>query len=363
MTQDPSSATNRRPPVRIALMGMGLIGREHAKLLDEHPETELVAIVDVSAEAGAYAQAHGIPLFSDVERMLDAVAPDGAIIALPNRMHVEAGLACAARGIPFLVEKPVADNVEAAFDLVRAAEAAGVRTMVGHHRRHSPDIREAKRAIARGDLGRVVTLSGMSLARKHDDYFDVAWRRESGGGPLLINAIHDIDCFRYLLGEIDTVEAIASSAVRGFAVEDTVAVAMRFASGALGTFMLSDAVPSPWFWETASSQALYFPHHPADAFFIGGTKASLAIPSLTLWGHEPGGDWRTKLVSSRLPLTMRSAYVAQVDNMVGVFRGEAEPVIDVRDGAMTVAATLAIARSAAEGRPVRIADTLPPGAA
>ena len=94
-------------------------------------------------------------------------------------------------------------------------------------------------------------------------------------------------------------QAIASSHARGLDVEDTVAVTMRFESGALGTYLLSDAVPSPYFWDTASGQALYFPGQPepVDSYVIGGRSGSLAIPSLDLWAHEPGGDWRDPITA------------------------------------------------------------------
>ena len=228
----PGSDRSRHPTVtgvRIALLGAGLIGREHAALVAAHPAASLVAIADPAAEAVGLAASLGAQHYDDYEQMLDEVAPDGVIVALPNTLHVDAGLACIARGIPVLVEKPIADTVASAMRLVEAGEEAGIPVLVGHHRRHGSDIREAKRAIESGELGRIVAINGIAAVAKHDTYFDADWRRLPGGGPLLINAIHDIDCFRTLCGEIESVQAIGSSAVRGHAVEDTVAVALQFA--------------------------------------------------------------------------------------------------------------------------------------
>ena len=75
----------------------------------------------------------------------------------------------------------------------------------------------------------------MTLFDKPEDYFEAAWRRQSGGGPLLINLVHDLDVLRHLVGEIESVRAFTSSATRGFEVEDTASVAIRFASGVLGS--------------------------------------------------------------------------------------------------------------------------------
>jgi len=345
-----------REPLRIALLGAGLIGREHAALIAAHPRATLAGIADLTPEAQAFAASLGAACHLDYRRMLDTVRPDAAIVALPNRLHLEAGLACIERRIPVLIEKPIADSVAAAMQLVAAGEAAGVPILVGHHRRHSPDIREAHRAIGRGDLGPLVAVAGLCVIRKHDHYFDVDWRRRPGGGPLLINAIHDVDCLRHLCGEIDRVQAFGSSAVRGLEVEDTVAVSMRFDSGALGTFLLTDAAPSPYFWETASAQALYFPGQPGDAYVVAGRRATLTVPSLDLWRHDADGDWRDPLVRRHLHAAHTSCYVAQLDNLIAVARGEAAPLVSGRDGALTLAATLAIARAMAEERTVPVAE-------
>lgn len=345
-------------PVRVALLGAGIIGREHVTLIRNHPQTELAGIADMSAEAKALAAEIGVPIFSDYRTMLDEVRPDGAVIALPNQLHLEAGLACVERRIPMLVEKPIADSVAAARRLVEAGEKAGVPMMVGHHRRHSPDIREARRAIQEGLLGEIVAVSGVCYFKKHDSYFDAEWRRQPGGGPLLINLIHDIDCFRFLCGDIESVQAIASNKVRQFAVEDTAAVAMSFESGALGTFMLSDCVPSPYVWDVGSGQALYFPSQPEDSYYIGGRNASLAVPTLDLWRHENGGDWRDPLVRHHLSTDRSSCYVNQLGNFIAMVRGEAEPVVTGRDGMMTLATTLAVGRAASERREVKVSEML-----
>lgn len=343
-------------PVRIALLGAGLIGSSHARLVAEHPAAVLAAVADPADRARALAEELAVVWFDDYERMLDAAAPDGAIVALPNTLHVQAGLACVARGIPVLVEKPIADTVGSALRLVEAAEAARVPILVGHHRRHGWDMREARRAIDAGALGRLVAINGLSLVRKHESYFDVDWRRRPGGGPLLINAIHDLDCFRFLCGEIESVQAFTSSAARGHAVEDTVAVALRFANGVLGSYLLSDAAPSPYFWEIAAEQSLAFPHQAEDCYYVAGEKGTLAVPSLRLWQHDGGGDWRDPLAARSLPTDRKSCYVAQLDNLIGVIRREQEPVVSGREGALTLAATLAVVRAASETRAVTVAE-------
>jgi predicted dehydrogenase len=342
---------------RLALLGAGLIGREHASLIAAHSSAELVGIADSSPAAQEYAGSLGLPLHADYAAMLDELRPDGAIVALPNHLHVPAGLACIEHGIPCLVEKPIADTIEAANLLVAASEQRGVPVLVGHHRRHSPDIREARRVVQEGQLGQLVAVNGMCWFDKPDPYFDAEWRRIEGGGPLLINLIHDIDSLRFICGEIDSVRAFTSNAVRGFAVEDTASVAIRFESGVLGTFSISDAVASPWSWEFTSAQALYFPHQPGAYLFLGGRKASLSVSDMYLWRHpEPGGHWQHPFIREHRPLDPSCAYVNQLDHFLAVIDGVATPAITARDGMLTLAATLAVAISAREDRTVSVCE-------
>ena len=87
-------------------------------------------------------------------------------------------------------------------------------------------------------------MHGHFWVTKPDEYFDVAWRLAKGGGPVFLNLIHDIDLFRYLLGEIVSVQAEESNAVRGHPVEDTAVILLRFASGALGSITAVDTIAS-----------------------------------------------------------------------------------------------------------------------
>ena len=344
--------------VRIALLGAGLIGREHARLITAHAGAELAGIADIGPAAAAFAAGLGVPLYPDYRTLLAEAKADAAIVALPNALHREAGQAVIAAGLPVFMEKPVADTIAAAQALVAAGKAANIPIQVGHHRRHAPDIQRAKAAIGEGRLGRILAVNGMWMAKKPRDYFDVAWRREPGGGPMLINLIHDIDLLRYLCGTIESVQAMSANSARGLAVEDTVGVLMRFASGALGTFTLSDAVPSPYGWDTAACQALYLAHQPGDCFFIGGEKATLSVPSMDLWRHEDDGDWRDPLTRTHLAHDHASCYVRQLDNFLAVVRGQASPLIDGEDGMMTLATVAAIERATRTGAVVSVAEML-----
>lgn len=344
-------------PLRIAVIGAGLIGKRHLAVLAADRAYEAI-VADPSPAAEALAREAGVPYWTDYERMLDEAKPDGAVVATPNQLHVAAGLACIARKVPVLIEKPIADSLGEALQLVRAADAAGVVVLTGHHRRHNPILRRAAEAIRNGEVGRVTAVVALWLSRKPDAYFDVAWRKEPGGGPVLINGIHEIDVLRMLCGEIDSVRAQTANGARGFPVEDTAAAVLTFKSGALGTVILSDAVSSPWSWEWGSYENSIWPHESQNCYLVTGTRGSLAIPSLELWWHEAGQGWTDPLTRRRMPYVPADAYVEQMRNFAAVIRGEAEPVVSGWEGTRTLAGTLAITQSARTGRPVAIEDML-----
>jgi predicted dehydrogenase len=343
----------------LVLIGTGLIGREHARLILSHPEAELVAICDPSSESQHFAASLGVPHYAEWDAMLDQVKPDGAIIALPNQLHEPVALSCISRNIACLIEKPIAETLPAAWHITLAAEQSGTPVLVGHQRRHSPDIRAAKQTIEAGDLGPLVAVNGMTLFDKPNDYFNAEWRTKAGGGVLLINLIHDIDVLRYLVGEIDSIRAFTSTASRGFEVEDTASLAIKFENGTLGTFIISDSAVSPWAWEYTSGQALYHPTQPGACLFLAGRKAALSVSDMYMWRHAHEHEhWQHPLVREHRAPERSLTYVNQLDHFIQVIHRKAAPLISARDGMSTLAATLAVSRAGREDRAISVTGLL-----
>src|SRR5438128_2128422 len=156
-------------PTRIAVIGAGLIGRKHLGILKDDPAFEVAGIADPAPQAAAYARENGFAYFKDTEALLDKAKPDGVIIANPNALHRETALACIARKIPTLVEKPLADTLADARIIADAAAQANVPVLTGHHRRHNPIMQAAREFVASGALGKLVAVTGTWLHRKPDD--------------------------------------------------------------------------------------------------------------------------------------------------------------------------------------------------
>jgi predicted dehydrogenase len=342
--------------VAIAVAGAGLIGREHIRVVRESEGARLAAIVDPSPAAGEIAQQAAVPLYRSLGELFDRAKPDGVILGTPNQLHVEQGLECIRAGVPALVEKPVATSVTEGERFCRAVEAAHAKILVGHHRIHSPILAKAREIVQRGTLGPIVGVIGSALFYKPDDYFDQApWRREPGGGPILLNMIHEVGNLRALCGEIVAVQAFASNATRRHAVEDTVAINLRFASGALGTFLLSDTAASPRSWEQTSQENKRYPTYPdEDCYVIAGTDGSLAVPTMRLktYARKDDRSWWKPFRTGVAEVVRADPLARQVEHFCAVIRGDAKPLVSARDGLQNLRVTEAIVEAARTGRTV-----------
>ncbi|MGI5132243.1 Gfo/Idh/MocA family protein [Pseudonocardia sp. CA-107938] len=342
---------------RIAVVGAGLIGRRHIEELVASTEADLTAVVDPGPAGPVLAAQHGVPLHHSLAELLAGDRPDGVILATPNRMHVDGGLECVAAGVPVIVEKPIGDSIDGATRLVEAGDRAGVPIMTGHHRNHSPVMAAARAAVASGALGDIVAVTGTALFHKPDGYFDVndGWRRRPGGGPILLNLIHDVNCLMSLAGDIVRVQATTSSATRGFPVEDTAAMVFTFANGALGTFLLSDTAASPRSWEQTSGENADYPTHPdEDCYHLAGTRGSLSVPSLRLRDYPGERSWYEPFRTSTIPVVHGDPLANQIAHFADVIRGTAEPVCSGRDGLAALRVVDAVLEAARTARAVGI---------
>ncbi|QHE86939.1 Gfo/Idh/MocA family protein [Hydrogenophaga sp. BPS33] len=343
---------------RIAVAGAGLIGQAHIRVLQASPMCALSAVVDPSPAAATLAAQAGVPLFASLDQLLAQNRPDGVLLATPNALHVPQALQCIAAGLPTLVEKPIATTVADAQALVDATENVGAKVLIGHHRAHSPIMAKAREVIASGRLGRLVGVMGSATFFKPDHYFDDSpWRREIGGGPILINMIHEVHNLRMLCGEIVSLQAIASSATRGFPVEDTVAINLRFANGTLGSFMLSDTAACARSWEQTSQENTAYPSHgDEDCYVIAGTHGSLSVPTMRLKSYPRDEDrsWWKPFEECTVDMVRDDPLKLQIEHFGAVVRGEAPPLVSARDGLQNLKVTDAISQAVRSGGVVEV---------
>ena len=346
--------------VQLGLIGMGLIGTAHARTLQKVDECGLVAVADVDENYREPTEALGAKYYRDYEEMIGKERLQGVIIATPNHLHAPMGIACAERGLHLFVEKPVTSNLTDADQLIDAAKRNNVRILVGHQRRFNARVEKARDVVRGGELGKLVGATITWALLKPAEYFEgpFAWRRNKGGGPILINLIHEIDNLRYICGEIREVFAMTSNKVRNFSIEDTAGITFRFANGAVGTAFVSDCVPSLSAYEATTGENPLIPNDFGNCYHFYGTDASLLFPQLKkLFYSDPARlGWHYPITEQGVKVSHEDdPYVKEFRHFAKVIRGEESPRISGEDGRRTLEVTLAIQRSGETGQPVRLA--------
>lgn len=344
--------------VTIAVAGVGAMGRRHVELVQASTDCDLIAIVDPFPADPAYLASVGVAQFFSLAQLFAHQVPDGVILATPNVLHVEHAMACIEANVAVLVEKPVAHSVEEGRRLAERLAQTHARLLVGHHRAHSPILECARQIIREGVLGDLVAVQGSAMFYKPDDYFDAApWRRQVGGGPILINLIHEIGNLRSLCGEIVAVQAMQSNAARGFPVEDTVCIGLRFENGMLGSFMLCDSAASARSWEQTSRENADYPFYDdEDCYVISGKNGSLSVPTMRLktYTRTEHRSWFEPFERHTAAVKLRDPLELQLEHFCAVIRGETEPLVSVNDGLSNLIIVDAIAEAARTGRIINI---------
>ena len=341
-------------PVRIGVIGVGFMGRQHVEFIHAASGAELSAVADPAAAEGSF----GCPRYQDAAAMLESEELDAVIIANPNALHVDTAIKCLEAGVAVHLEKPVAVDYTQSLRLVDAVARLNGRLLVGHHRRHHPAVARARAAIQAGEIGQIVAVSGLWSARKEDGYFTEApWHRQRGAGVMLINLVHDLDLLRHLCGEVAEIQAIVSSHARNLEVEDTVSVNLR-----------RKAAPSAAFWPRTPGSlrgaGTNPPRRPSSSrFFPMAWRIRLSVPAvLCRCRISPStpmipGVRRLALPLSRtyLPVAPRGSFQAQLEHFVEVVRGSAEPLVSAEDASRTLALVEAGALAAQTDQTVDVA--------
>jgi len=208
-------------PLRVGVVGVGVMGSNHARVFAGLPGTELVGVADPDRKQAEFvARALGCVAVADVDKLLDRDV-DAITVAAPTHLHRDIALNCIARGIHVLVEKPIASSVEEGREIISAARRAGVTLMVGHVERFNPAVEAIKDAIRGEDI--------LSIAITRVGPFPP---RMSNVGVVIDLAVHDIDLIRWFTdSDIIEVQPQLSSAVAER--EDIALLQFRTASGVL----------------------------------------------------------------------------------------------------------------------------------
>jgi predicted dehydrogenase len=278
----------------------------------------------------------------DLERAL-AAGPLATLVCNPTSLHLRTALAAARAGSHLFVEKPLSHDLEGVAELRQEVASRGLVALVGFQFRFHPAILRVKEWIEDGDLGEVVAVRaawGEYLPDWHpgEDYrASYSARRELGGGAIL-TLCHPFDYLRWLLGEVESVQAMAARrSGLELDVEDVAQVLLRFASGALGCVSLD-----------------YAARPPAHGFEVVGRRAVVRWSDGDGVARLLGRDGRTQVLAPPPGFSRNAMFVEEMRHFLRCLAGEEEPCCTLEDGERALRIALAAREAAERGEAVLV---------
>jgi predicted dehydrogenase len=318
--------------LKVAIVGTGGWAAQHARIFSRRPDTELVGIVGRDeARTATRADAFGTEPFTDIDAMLAATAPDLVSVCLPNEVHYEPTLQLVRAGVPLLVEKPLVFDLGEADTLLREAADRNLFFAINLNHRYAEPVQRAKALIDSGELG---------------DQVFATWR--FGGEPnfgtsphanLIETQVHGIDMLEHLCGPIESVAAQMTDKTRP-GTFTTLAVALKFASGAVGSLV-----------GTYDSSYAY---PGTQVVEVNGTAGRLVIEdtvkrlTFSRAGEETREVWEAGYFNDGAR-TFEYTFDRHVDAVLSALRAGTEPPVHARAGRRALAVALAIVESFERG--------------
>jgi UDP-N-acetyl-2-amino-2-deoxyglucuronate dehydrogenase len=343
-------------PLGFGIVGVGMIADFHAQAIAHSKGGQLIGVATRNAENGrTFAQKHRLAFSTtSVDELL--ARPDVHVVCVttPSGAHLEPALAAVRAGKHVVVEKPIEITTERADELLRAAEAAGVKVSPIFQARFGEGARTIKSAIDRGRFGRLVLASAYVKWHRSAEYYS-GWKgslKLDGGGALINQAIHGIDLLQWFAGM--PAEVFCWSTRRVYAhieAEDTATAALKYPSGALGTIEASTALWPGW----------------QRRIEICGEKGSAMLEDdhISHWDFreaEPGDD---AIRAKKIDAKMRSGasepgaisfegHRRQIQDLIDAVREKRPVAIDGHEARKAVALIRALYESAEGGMPVKL---------
>ena len=261
--------------IKIAIIGVGAMGRNHARVYSELPGIEIVGVADINMQAAAdVSRRYGGRAYADHLRMLDEQKPEAVSVVVPTADHHGVALQVIQRGIHLLIEKPLAFTIQEGQEIIEAAASHGVKLMVGHIERFNPAVIALREHLSSGELGRAFQIDAHRQGPFPARVRDV--------GVVIDLAVHDLDIMRYVTGsEIVRVYAETQRRIHTER-EDLLSGMVRFADDTVGTLTTN------WLTPTKIREV-----------YVTGERGMFRVDYLTqdLYFYENavanGGDWAT----------------------------------------------------------------------
>lgn len=331
--------TKRPEGCRFLVVGCGSIGKRHIGNLIGLGVRDIIAFDTQTSRREEVKERFGVTVLNSLEEAWKH-KPNAAVITVPTSLHVPLALQAARYGCHLFIEKPLSHTMEGIDKLLREVKERGLITLVGCNMRFHPGLMRVKELIDEGAVGKLVAARvevGQYLPDWHplEDYRHSYSARHDLGGGVILDAIHEIDYIRWMLGEVKAVACFAGKLSRlEIETEDTAAILLRFSSGVIGEIHMD-------YVQRAYSRTCQI---------IGdeGTIRWDYITDEVRWYSAATREWQVfRNPSGWDPNQM---YLAEMQHFLRCLVGEEKPTLDVFEGARVLEVALAAKASAEAGQ-------------
>ncbi|WP_116114173.1 Gfo/Idh/MocA family protein [Austwickia chelonae] len=325
--------------LRAGLIGLGMMGRHHGRVLAGLEGVDLVAVAD--AHGDPHGVAKGRPVLSSVEELIEQ-GIDYCMVAVPTALHEEIGTKLAAAGVHAMVEKPLAQDTPAAERLTAAFEKAGLVGAVGHIERFNPALQQARKRLADGELGQVYQV----VTRRQSPFP----ARIADVGVVMDLATHDIDLTAWVTQQSFTQVAAHTAYKSGRKYEDLVAVTGRLSDGAVTSHLVN--------WLTPFKERVTVITGERGAFVVDTLTADLTFHANgsveTPWEGVAQFRGVTEGDSIRYGFAKKEPLLLEHEAFRDAVLGKESDIVTMAQGLATVKVAQAVLQSASTAKTVEL---------
>ena len=337
--------------LRIAIVGCGRISANHFGSIETHQQhLELAAVCDIEPTVmQAHADKYAVPGYLDLEEMLTQEQLDLVALCTPSGIHPAQAALAARHGVHVVTEKPMATRWKDGVAMVKACDEAGVRLFVVKQNRRNTTLQLLKRAIEEKRFGKIHMVHVNVFWTRPQSYYDQGngWRGtwEFDGGAFMNQASHYVDLLEWLIGPVEKVQAMMST-TRDIEVEDTGVLNVKWRNGALGSMSVT---------------MLTYPKNLEGSITVLGERGTVriggvAVNEIQLWNFDTTADYDSAITQANYATTSVYGFGHPLyyENIVQVFRGEAEPETDGREGLKSLELLISAYLAARDGQTVSL---------
>ncbi|MBY0123499.1 Gfo/Idh/MocA family protein [Bacillus sp. S/N-304-OC-R1] len=333
--------------INFAIVGMGHIANKHIEAIQNAENAHLFAICDTNPSR-LELDLPDVKKYTDLQKMLEENPEIHVVnICVPSGLHALLTKIVAENGRHIIVEKPMSLKLQDAEDMIQYANEHGVKLAVVHPNRFRPAIQKLREQMDAGAFGKLSHANATVRWNRNQAYYDQAeWRgtKEFDGGVLMNQAIHDLDLMLWLMGPVESVQAMAATRLRKIETEDVAAAVVQFKNGALGVIEAATTI---------------YPKNLEESIAIFGETASVKISGrnanfIETWDIEGVTEEEADKIKDEIKADPfgKPGHQCIIEDMAMAIQENRNPIVTGEDGLAPVKLILAILESAETGKKV-----------